>query len=146
MKKILIFLTLILGISGSMYSRDSITRDESVLPQAAKATIAKNFKSKISLIKTEKTIGMIKEFEVILQDGSEICFDKNGNWTDIEVRRGKEIPSGFIPIGIRDYVKKNHSGQKIESLEKERNGYDVELSNGINMKFDKEGIFLRYSK
>lgn len=144
MRKILLIIAVILGLGLTANARNSISRDSSILPEAAKATIAKNFKAKVSLIKTEKTLGKITEYEVILNDGSEITFDKNGNWNDVDVPRGKEVPSGFIPKGVRDYVNKNHSGQKIESIDKEGKGYDVELSNGIEMKFDKEGKFLRY--
>lgn len=144
MKKILILMALILGIGTMASAKSSVSRDTSVLPQAAKTTISNNFKAKISLIKTEKTLGAVKGFEVVLTDGSEISFDKNGNWEDVEVPRGKEVPSEFILKPIKDYVKKNHSGQKIESVDRDRNGYDIELSNGIGLKFDKEGKFIRY--
>lgn len=144
MKKILLAFALLFGLASTACAKDSYSRDESILPQAARTTISNNFKSKISLIKTEKTVGTVTEYEVILTDGSEISFDKNGNWDEVDVPRGKEVPSGFIIKGIKEYVNQNHSGQKIESIDKERSGYDIELSNGIDLKFDKDGKFIRY--
>lgn len=144
MKKLLLILAVIFGIGISANAKDTYTRDESVLPQAAKSTISNNFKAKVSLIKIDKTLGFVSEYEVILSDGSEISFDKNGNWEDVEVARGNEVPTGFIPTGVRNYVNQNHKGQKIESIDKERSGYEVELSNGIDLKFDTNGKFIRY--
>lgn len=125
-------------------ARNNISRDESVLPQAAKSILNDNFKAKISLIKIDKSFGSVKEFEVILNDGTEISFDKNGNWNEIEMPGNKSVPGSFVLKNISDYIKKVHSGQKIVGIEKERGGFNIELSNGIDMKFDKSGNFLRY--
>ncbi|MDE7160186.1 MAG: PepSY-like domain-containing protein [Muribaculaceae bacterium] len=43
-------------------------------------------------------------------------------------------------------MKANHKGASIVGIEKERYGYEVELSNGIEMRFDKQGRFVRYDK
>lgn len=144
MKKLLLLLALTLGIGFSGMARNAYTRDASILPEAAKATIANNFKAKVSLIKTEKTLGSITEYEVILSDGSEISFDKNGNWDNIDMPANVSVPKGFILKGMSDYVNKKHPGQKIVSIDKERNGFEIELSNGIDMKFDKNGNFIKY--
>ena len=144
MKKLLLILAMLVGIGVSTYARDNYAHDASVLPQAAKVTISKNFKANVSLVKIDKTLGQIKEYEVILTDGTEITFDSKGNWENVETSVKKSVPSGFIPKGVSDYVKKHHSGARIVGIEKERNGYEVELSNGIDMKFDKEGNFQRY--
>lgn len=144
MKKLLLFFTMLIGIVASTYAKDSYAHDASVLPQAARSVIAKNFKADVSLVKIDKTLGHIKEYEVILTDGTEISFDNKGNWENVETAQNKSVPSGFIPKGISDYVKKNHSGTRIVGIEKERNGYDIELSNGIDIKFDKNGNFIRY--
>ena len=81
---------------------------------------------------------------MILTDGSEITFDSKGNWENVETPNNKSVPSFFIPKAVADFVKTNQSGAKVVGIEKERHGYDVELSNGIDMKFDKNGKFIRY--
>ncbi len=146
MKRLLFILSLIVAVTIGAQARDTYAHDDSVLPEAAKATLSQNFKSKVSLVKIEKELGRIDEYEVILTDGTEVSFDRNGNWKNVETSASKAVPSSLVPAGVSEYVKKNHPGTKIVGLEKERKGYEVELSNGIDMKFDLSGAFLRYDK
>ena len=142
-KKLLIMIVAVLGISTAAMAKDTYARDASVLPKAAQTMIANNFKANVSVVKIESDFGRVSEYEVVLTDGTEISFDRDGNWDNVEVGEGS-IPKAFIPQAIADYVKANQPGQKIVGIEKERHGYDVELSNGIEMKFDKNGKFQRY--
>jgi hypothetical protein len=144
MKKLLIACAMILGIAGFACARDSYAHDASALPKAVQTTIANNFKSKVSLVKIDKDWGRISEYEVILTDGTEISFDKDGNWDNVEVNNTKSVPAAFVPKSIRAYVAKQQPGQRIVGIDRDRKGYDVELSNGIDLKFDKAGNFLRY--
>lgn len=143
-KKILMLLVAVLGMTSVAAARDTYSRDDSVLPKAAKAMIDKNFKAKVNVIKIDKDLGRIKEYEVILTDGTEITFDRNGNWDNVEVGLKGTIPSAFVPTAISNYVKKNLPDRKIVGIEKERNGFEVELDNGIDIKFNKAGEFVRY--
>lgn len=145
MKKIIIMILLVAGINLTMLA-DSYSRDLNVLPKAAQTTIANNFKAKVNLIKIDKTLGIIREYEVILTDGSEITFDNNGNWKDVEVGKGKTVPSGFIHKNISDYVRKNHPKTKIVGIEKDKNNFEIELSDGINIIFSATGSFIKYEK
>lgn len=146
MKKIVFILTLIigLGIGGTACAKDEYHHDANVLPVAAKTVIAKNFKSEVSVVKVEKDWGRVSEYEVILTDGSEISFDRDGNWDKVEVNYTRSVPAGFIPKGISSFVRQNQPNTRIIGIDKERRGYDIELSNGVEMKFDKNGNFLRY--
>lgn len=144
MKKIIMILMVALGISATAVARDTYAHDASVLPEAARTTIASNFKAKVSVVKIEKTLGHIDEYEVTLSDGTEITFDSHGNWDNVETANTKSVPSSLVPENIRNYVAKNQSGTHIVGIDKERSGYDIELSNGVDMKFDKTGNFVRY--
>lgn len=144
MKKILLLVAMAFCMAVGASARDTYSRDASVLPEAAQVTISNNFKARVSIVKIEKNLGRISEYEVILDDGSEISFDSKGNWENIEVGQGRSVPEGFVPAAVREYVKKNHKGNKIVGIERERSGYEVELSGGIDMKFDNGGRFLRY--
>ncbi|MDE5607749.1 MAG: PepSY-like domain-containing protein [Muribaculaceae bacterium] len=143
-RKLIIAAIAVLGISAAASARDGYTRDISILPTAARTVIADNFKAKVSVIKVDKSFGRVSEYEVILTDGTEISFDKAGNWENIEVRADGAVPAKFVPAAITKYIKDNQRGQKIVSIEREKNGYDIELTNGIEMKFSKDGTFLRY--
>lgn len=126
------------------YASDHFTHDSSVLPQAAKDIIRNNFKAQVSVIKIDKDFGRVSEYDVVLTDGSEIQFDSKGNWRDVEAARGKVVPDGFVPKAIRSYVADNQRGAGIVSISREGKDYEVELSNGVDMKFGKDGIFKRY--
>lgn len=143
-KKILLTIAIVLGLSTAAMARDTYAHDASVLPQAAQTTLKNNMKAKVSVVKIEKTLGRVEEYEVIMNDGTEVTFDRDGNWQNVEVNRNSSVPSGFVPKAIAEFVKKNHSGQKIIGIEKDRKGYEVEITNGIDMKFDRDGNFLRY--
>lgn len=143
-KRLFIALIAVAGISTAAMARDTYAHDASVLPQAAQMTLAKNFKAEVSVVKIEKDFGRVSEYEVVLSDGTEITFDRDGNWDNIEVRKTMKIPSAFIPAAIAKYVKTNMSGENIVGIDKDRSGYDVELSNGVDMKFNKNGQFVRY--
>ncbi len=144
MKKFLLAFAAILGIAVFAQAKDTYAHDASVLPKAAQTVLAKNCKAKVSLVKIDKDFGRVSDYEVIMSDGMEISFDRDGNWESVEVNVAKSVPAAFVPAKISNYVKRNQSGQRIVGIEKERNGYDVELSNGVDMKFDKAGNFLRY--
>ncbi len=144
-KKSLMMLAIALGVATTAVARDDYAHDASVLPQAARTTIENNFKkAQVSVVKVEKTLGRVSEYEVILNDGTEITFDRNGNWENVETGRSKSVPAAFIPEAIRKYISSNQPGTRVIGIDKERSGYDVELANGIDMKFDKAGKFIRY--
>lgn len=84
-----------------------------------------------------------KEYEVKLDNGAEIEFDKNMEWEEIKDYHG--VPAVLIPAKITSYVNHNYKNIKIKSIEKKatRNKMDVELLNDIELEFDMEGNFLR---
>lgn len=125
-------------------ARDKYSHDVDILPEAAKTVLSQNFKSDVSHIKIGKEFGKIRKYEVILTDGSEISFDKHGNWKDIEVGRLKSVPSGLIPSPISKFIKSNQEKAKVTGIEKKAYGYEVELSNGVDVRFSEKGKFLRY--
>lgn len=144
MKQFLLSVIAIIGFVVCAQAKDTYVHDASVLPKAAQTTIADNFKAKVSVVKIDKDFGRISEYEAILTDGTEISFDRNGNWDNVEVANSASVPVALIPKAIREYVAANQKGQRIVGIDKERNGYDIELSNGVDMKFDKAGAFIRY--
>ncbi|MCM1504141.1 MAG: PepSY-like domain-containing protein [Muribaculum sp.] len=144
MKKILVLMALVFSMSLGAMAKDTYSHDPSILPQPALTTVKNNFKSDISVIKIDKDFGRISDYEVILTDGTEIKFDRNGNWEDVECANNKSIPSAFVPEMAATFIKKNQPGVKVVGIEKSRGGYEIQLSNGIEMKFDKRGQFQRY--
>ncbi|MDE6512114.1 MAG: PepSY-like domain-containing protein, partial [Muribaculaceae bacterium] len=100
--------------------------------------------SGVSHIKIGKEFGQIRKYDVVLNDGSEISFDKHGNWNDVEVGRSSSVPSAFILSPISTFIKHNQSDAYVTGIEKKAYGYEVELSNGVDVRFSLKGKFLRY--
>lgn len=49
------------------------------------------------------------------------------------------VPEALVPAAIVQYVKTNFDGTVITKIDKERYGYDIELSNDLELKFNKKG-------
>lgn len=145
MKKILLMMVMLISMF-PLSAREKYSHDVSVLPTAAQTTIKNNFKAEVSHIKIDKDFGHVSEYDVVLTDGSEITFDKAGNWKDVEVRGTASVPNAFIPAAISTYVKQTQKNVTITGIEKKKSGYEVELSNGVEMKFDSNGKFIKYDK
>ena len=48
------------------------------------------------------------------------------------------MPSALVPSQITTYVKTNYSGRpRVKGEKQRRGGYEVELSDGLELKFDK---------
>ena len=109
----------------------------SELPTAAQQFIKKYFaKKKVALAKVDKELTSTT-YEVVFTDGATVDFNSKGQWYDIECRK-ESVPSALVPSQITTYVKANYSGRPIVKLEKQRRGgYEVELSDGLELKFDK---------
>ena len=123
---------------------DEYAHDASVLPPAAQSILKKDFGSKVSVVKIDKTLGKVKEYEVVLMDGTEVSFDRAGNFKSVEVNRSQSVPKSVVNKNVARFVKDRHSGTNIVSYEVDRRGIEVELSNGIDIRFDKQGNFVRY--
>ncbi len=109
----------------------------SQLPAAAQNFVKKHFpKDKIAYAEKDR-----RSYEVKLDNGIELDFDSKGNWTKIDGNHNA-IPAAIIPGAIRNYAKKNYPNIPIIKIEKESYGYEIELSNDIDLKFNKQGKFL----
>ena len=125
---------------------ESTTHDATKLPESARNLISRNFTSAISLVEEEKSMGSVKEYEVTLTDGSEITFTGSGDWKSVDTPAGIAVPSGLVPTAIQSYVDTKHQGAFIDGIEKNKKGYEVELSNNIEIQFDMAGNFVSYLK
>lgn len=144
MKKFLLLIAVAFAGCFAAQAKDEYVRDVNYLPQTAKAFISQHFKGgDVSVIKLDKTLGKVTEYEVIMQDGTEISFDRNGNWDNVEMPVKKSVPKAIVPAEIAGYVAKNYPNQRIVSIDKDRSGYEIELHSGVDLKFNKAGQFKR---
>ena len=82
--------------------------------------------------------GLSCKYEVRLNDGTEINFSKKGVWDKVDCQTS-EVPAALIPQMIANYVQTNYAGSVIVKIDKERYGHQIELSNDLEFKFDKNG-------
>lgn len=80
------------------------------------------------------------EYDVYLNDGTQIDFDANNQWDQVESMKG--VPAYFIPKAIANYVRSNYQNMAITKINKEYNIYEIELANGLDLNFDSSGRFL----
>lgn len=74
-------------------------------------------------------------YDIYLSNGFEIDFDANGNWTNVD-GGNTAIPTAIIPEPITAYVTANYPNLFITTIEIESTGYDVELSNDLDLVFN----------
>ena len=141
MKKYIILIVVAILSIGTACSDDVKTTDITKLPAKAQKYLT-NFKSPVSLIEIDDQIIGGDMFEVLLVDGTEIDFNAAGEWLGIDCNNSA-VPSSFIPKSVSEYVVNYFPNLNITKIEKDSRGYDVELSNGIDLKFDKNGAFIR---
>ncbi len=60
------------------------------------------------------------------------------------MKGGQAVPEGIVPAAIKTYIKTKHINKFVIEIKKERKEYEVELNNGIDIVFDKNGNFKRY--
>ena len=78
------------------------------------------------------------KYDVVLSDGTELNFDTDNEWDKIDTKLAA-VPATLVPAPIATYVNTNFPGVAITKVDKEFSGYDVELANGLELKFNKQG-------
>lgn len=147
MKKIIYNVIPALLFLFSAFTADADERiDVSQLPKETKAFVTQYFPG-TDIIYAERDFSKktgAYEYEVKLSDGTEIDFYSDGKWKEVSCSHaGIAVPSSIIPASIAEYVKNNYPSLCIKEIKKKRYGYDVELSNDLDIEFDTAGKFLR---
>lgn len=134
---------LVMTVVGLMFSTAALADDIPVsvnqLPSSVKVFVRNNFKGK-SIIYAEKDF---KTYECRLSDGTKVEFTKKGDWKKVDSNDMTAVPSALVPTIIMKYVHCTFPGASITKIEKERYGYDIELSNDLELKFNRQGVLLR---
>lgn len=142
MKKILfILLAVILSASSAFAFIDSYTIKRENLPEEAQQMLSEYFpKAKVSLIKVDRHLLKKTDYDVRLTNGTTIEFTNKGKWTSVDCGK-KAVPEALVPQAIRKYVAKNYSDVSIVSIRKRNAGYDIGLSDNIELRFNLLGQF-----
>ena len=93
-------------------------------------------------LRAENEIRTTDSYDVLLENGSDLEFDRRGQWTEIDAER-TTVPQSIIPLRIADYLKRNYPDRPIVKIDRDRRGYGIELSDGTDLEFNVRGDFLR---
>ena len=106
------------------------------LPAKAQTLLNNHFNSQKVMLATIESGVVSRSYDVVLQNGTKLEFDKKGNLTDINCKQGI-VPALLIPQAIKNYLKDNYAGQSVKKIEMNKNEYEVELTNGLDLTFNK---------
>ncbi|MHA6278635.1 PepSY-like domain-containing protein [Salinimicrobium sp. CAU 1759] len=126
-------------------SRSDNHVNTAALPQAILDYITTNYPNN-TIRKAE--IEDNNNYEVELNDETELVFDQQGNFLGIDDDGDddfgdEDIAVSDLPAAIREFVNTHFPGASIEEAERENNGnFEIELSNDVELIFDADGNFL----
>ena len=111
------------------------------LPAAAKTFVQQFFADKTIVFAEVEMKLMGKEYEARLSDGTKITFNSNGVWDKVDCKY-QAVPAGLVPQALTAYVQANYPGTMIVKIDKKLYGYELEISNGLDLKFTPDGKLL----
>ena len=106
------------------------------LPAKAQTLLNSHFNGQKVMLATIESGVVSRSYDVVLQNGTKLEFDKKGNLTEIDCKQGI-VPALLIPQAIKNYLKDNYAGQSVKKIEMNKNEYEVELTNGLDLTFNK---------
>ena len=106
------------------------------LPAKAQTLLSQHFNGQKVMLATIESGVVSRSYDVVLQNGTKLEFDKKGNLTEIDCKQAT-VPVKLIPQAIKNYLMANYAGQSVKKIEMNKNEYEVELANGLNLTFNK---------
>lgn len=106
------------------------------LPAKAQTLLSQHFNGQKVMLATIESGVVSRSYDVVLQNGTKLEFDKKGNLAEIDCKQAT-VPDQLIPQAIKNYLMANYAGQSVKKIEMNKNKYEVELANGLDLTFNK---------
>lgn len=136
-KMLILLLAILLASFGFVSCKDTIVAADQ-LPAPAQTFLEEYFPANaVSYVKKDREI-FKTTYEVFLVNGEKVEFNKKGEWDKVNCKNAA-VPAALVPAAIAEYVQASFPGQLIVKIDKEPYGYEVELFNDLELKFDKNG-------
>lgn len=137
----IIGISVVIALSSCKEEYNKITFND--LPATSQEFLNTHFPNEVlSYIMEDKEM-FDKTYEVHFADGDNVDFDADGLWDNVDCHNDM-VPETILDAKILDYINLNHQGTYVVEIDKNRNNYDVELSNGLELVFDSDFDFKRY--
>lgn len=137
MKNIIVALSLLFAVTTFAQNKKT-----SEIPANSKQFLSEQFPQHTISSVRDNDANRIKGFTVTLSNNTEIEFRKDGHWKEVD-GNGKEIPTALVVQPILDYVTKNYPKEKITKIEYSLSKIEIDLTNKIDLQFDKDGKFIK---
>ena len=110
------------------------------LPAPIKAFLQQNFPGQTVSFAKKDLEGFGYQYDVVLADGTQIDFDTDDMWDKVACTLANPVPTALIPAPIVAHIQANFPDAMITKIDKEHYGYEVDLANGLELKFNKQGV------
>ncbi len=135
MKKIIAIIAGAFAFTGVMSADNDRVITFEQLPAAAQTFIKAEFpQEKVSYAKEETDIFEVS-YEVVFVQGTKVEFNSKGEWREIDCKYAV-LDKKFVPKQIQDYVESHWPGMNFVRIEKGKMGYEVDITNGLELTFD----------
>ncbi len=142
MKKILALAAALVIVAGAAANDRPIRIDQ--LPKKAQHFIKEYFAAhQVSYAKYDNELSD-QNYEVVFTDGTNIEFNRKGEWRHISCKRGASVPTDLLPQSIVGYLRQNHPDINVVEVERDRHEWELQLAGGLELIFDKRGHLKYY--
>jgi hypothetical protein len=120
---------------------------KSDIPPAVKNYVAINFPSAkiINIERDHEAHGIA--YDITLDNGVEIDFNSRNQWESIDCEHASiSVPINLLPKSIGEYIQSTYPGEKVIEVERDAYGYELKLTNRLELIFDKNGEFMRIDR
>jgi hypothetical protein len=113
------------------------------LPAISRTFIETHFPGVETTAIVREKEGLDVDYTVYLANGFDIDFAKSGDWDDVDghISPVPESILALLPENLAEYVAGAFPDFLIVEVNRERYGYEISLSNGLELKFNSDGSF-----
>ena len=128
----------LLLLTGCASSRISYRR----LPAEARTFIERYFPTESCVYAERERDDGRREYEAKLSNGTDLEFHGTGQWKKVDCGYSF-LPAGIVPQAIIEDLAVRYPGAKIYKAKRERGGYEIKITGGLELIYSADGTFVR---